>query len=149
MEETVDGRSYPEHKRIRTVVIATLPLSRMSLDGNDRVLLHAQLFDTLDLCLQWLSEIPDPATDPEWDKLSGGIIEQLSDHQRMFYTTRERVFQAINKRFPALLQGTRLQDGILNAAGTKGKLAVSVRSLLFTLETLISEPTEEDSSTSS
>lgn len=28
----------------------------MSLDVDDRVLLHAQLFDSLDLLLQWLSE---------------------------------------------------------------------------------------------
>lgn len=61
----------------------------------------------------------------------------------MFSDTRERINQAVNKRFPALLQGTRIQDGILNASGTKGKLALSVRSLLSTLSTLVSEPTEE------
>lgn len=119
----------------------------MSLDPDDRIRLHSELFDTLDLFLQWLSET-DPKTSKEWDKFSGAIIEQLSEHPDDFSSGKERFEQYVDKQFPTLLQGsnsvsTAVKNGILNASGTKGRLAISAQTLLTTLDNLISEPTEE------
>lgn len=116
----------------------------MSLDIDDRILLHAQLFDTLDLFLQWLSEVTDPATDAEFGKFSAGIVEQLSEHSDSFEAARDRVLRGIDKKFPALLQGTgpvtaALQSGILNVSGTRGRLANSLKTLLTILTNLVSE----------
>jgi hypothetical protein len=76
----------------------------MSLDPDDRIRLHSELFDTLDLFLQWLAET-DPATSKEWDKLSGGIVELISEQPDLFNNGKERFSQHVNKQFPALLQG--------------------------------------------
>lgn len=117
----------------------------MSLDPDDRIRLHSELFDTLDLFLQWMSE-QDPATSKEWDKLSGSLVEQLSEHELAWGDINTRFNSHINKQFPALLQGsdslsTAVKSGILNASGTKGKLALSAQTLLSSLDTLVSEPT--------
>ena len=121
----------------------------MSLDPDDRIRLHSQLFDTLDLFLQWMSE-QDPATSKEWEKLSGSIVEQLSEHELAWGDINAKFNSHINKQFPSLLQGsdtlsTAVKSGILNASGTKGKLALSAQTLLTSLDNLISEPTTADS----